>query len=76
MGTLILTNYIDRLLNQAERMKNQAIAETMMEQAFGAVAFYVEVLLNENKLDDVRYIQSLWDNKYNQKFWDAIREGK
>ena len=76
MNTLKLINFIEKLLNQAERMKNRVIAETMMNQAFGAMVFYVETLLDENKLDDVRYIQSLWDNGYNQKFWDAIREGE
>ena len=76
METLRLINFIDKLLNHAERMKNRVIAETMMNQAYGAMIFYVEVLLNENNLEDVRYLGELWDTEYNQKFWDAIREGE
>ena len=76
MNTLKLINYIDKLLNHAERMKNRVIAETMMNQAYGAIVFYIEILLDENNLGDVRYLQSVWDNIYNQKFWDAIRKGE
>lgn len=76
MNTLKLINFIEKLLNHAERMKNEMIAEAMMNQAYGAMIFYIEILLGKNKLEDVRYLQNLWDNEYNQKFWNAIRKGE
>lgn len=76
MNLLKLINFIEKLLNQAERMKNEMIAEAMMNQAYGAITFYIEILLDRNELETVRYLQNLWDKNYNQKFWDAIREGE
>ena len=80
--TLKLINFIESRLLHAERMKNKAIAEAMMEQAFGAVTFYAvtfyaEILLEKgNAEEDLRYIENLWDNEYNQKFYDTIAQGE
>lgn len=77
METLKLINFIESRLLHAERMKNKVIAEVMMNQAFGAVTFYAEILLEKgNAQEDLRYIENLWDNEYNQKFYDAIVQGE
>ena len=75
--TLELINFIESRLLHAERMKNKVIAEAMMEEAFDAVTFYAEILLEKgNAEEELHYIENLWDNEYNQRFYDAIAQGE
>ena len=76
MNTLKLINFIEKQLNIAEHMNNRVIAKDIMNQAYGAIIFHIEILLDENNLADVCYLKNVWDTKYNQKFWNAIRKGE
>lgn len=75
-NTLKLFNYIDQKLNHAERMDNAVIAEAMMNQAFGALTFYAEFLLEEGRTEELREIENRWDNEYSEKFYDIMIQGE
>ena len=72
-----LIRFLDDCLELAKDFTaNRSIVRTYETQAFGALSFYCEACIYENKAQEKEALMNLWNDYYHTEFFNAWLEKK